>query len=36
VVPGNRVLEHDLTIVTRNVKHFISLVVTVLNPWEAI
>jgi toxin FitB len=28
-------LEHDLTLVTRNVKDFASLGVTILNPWEA-
>ena len=27
-------LEHDLTLVTRNVKDFASLGVSVLNPWE--
>jgi predicted nucleic acid-binding protein len=26
-------LEHDLTVVTRNVKHFAGLGVTLLNPW---
>lgn len=26
-------LEHDLTVVTRNVKHFAGLGVTVFNPW---
>ncbi len=29
-------LEHGLTIVTRNVRDFIGLGVTVLNPWDAI
>jgi predicted nucleic acid-binding protein len=29
-------LEHDLTVVTRNVKDFAGLGVTVLNPWEAV
>jgi predicted nucleic acid-binding protein len=28
-------LEHDLTLVTRNVKHFARLGVPLLNPWEA-
>jgi len=28
-------LEHDLTLVTRNVKDFARLGVTILNPWEA-
>ena len=28
-------LEHDLTVVTRNVKDFARLGVTVFNPWEA-
>lgn len=28
-------LEHDLTLVTRNVKDFVGLEVTVVNPWEA-
>jgi predicted nucleic acid-binding protein len=28
-------LEHDLTLVTRNVKDYASLGVTILNPWEA-
>lgn len=28
-------LEHDLTLVTRNVKDFISLGVRLLNPWDA-
>jgi predicted nucleic acid-binding protein len=28
-------LEHDLTVVTRNVKDFAGLGVTVLNPWAA-
>jgi predicted nucleic acid-binding protein len=28
-------IEHDLTIVTRNVKDFTGLGVSVLNPWEA-
>ena len=28
-------LHHDLTIVTRNVKDFAGLGVTVFNPWEA-
>jgi predicted nucleic acid-binding protein len=27
-------LEHDLTIVTRNVKDFAGLGVTIFNPWE--
>jgi predicted nucleic acid-binding protein len=27
-------LEHDLTVVTRNVKHFAGLGVTVFNPWD--
>jgi len=27
-------LEHGLTVVTRNVKHFVGLGVTILNPWE--
>jgi toxin FitB len=26
-------LEHDLTVVTRNVKDFVHVGVTVLNPW---
>jgi len=26
-------LEHDLTLVTRNVKDFANLGVTILNPW---
>jgi predicted nucleic acid-binding protein len=29
-------LEHDLTVVTRNVKDFASLGVTVFNPWDAV
>jgi toxin FitB len=29
-------LEHDLTIVTRNVKDFAALAVTIFNPWDAI
>jgi len=29
-------LEHDLTIVTRNVKDFVCLGVTVFNPWDAL
>ena len=29
-------LEHGLTIVTRNVRDFIGLGVTVLNPWDTI
>jgi predicted nucleic acid-binding protein len=29
-------LEHDLTVVTRNVRDFAGLGVTVLNPWEAV
>ena len=29
-------LEHDLTIVTRNVKDFVGLGVTVFNPWDVI
>ena len=29
-------LEHDLTVVTRNVKDFAGLGVTVLNPWDAV
>jgi predicted nucleic acid-binding protein len=28
-------LEHDLTLVTRNVKDFVGIEVTILNPWEA-
>jgi predicted nucleic acid-binding protein len=28
-------LEHDLTVVTRNVKDFAGLGVRVLNPWDA-
>ena len=28
-------LEHDLSIVTRNVKDFEQLGVTIVNPWEA-
>ena len=28
-------IEHDLTVVTRNVKDFAGLGVTVLNPWDA-
>jgi predicted nucleic acid-binding protein len=28
-------LEHDLTVVTRNVKDFAGLGVTVFNPWDA-
>ncbi|MDQ2945341.1 MAG: type II toxin-antitoxin system VapC family toxin [Acidobacteriota bacterium] len=27
-------LEHDLTLVTRNVKDFVGLSVSILNPWE--
>jgi len=27
-------LEHDLTLVTRNVKHFAGLGVAVFNPWD--
>ena len=27
-------LEHDLTLVTRNVKDFVGLEVTIVNPWE--
>jgi predicted nucleic acid-binding protein len=27
-------LEHDLTVVTRNVRHFEDLGVTIFNPWE--
>jgi predicted nucleic acid-binding protein len=27
-------LEHDLTLVTRNVRDFVGLGVTILNPWE--
>ena len=29
-------LEHDLAIVTRNVKDFAGLVVPVFNPWDAV
>jgi predicted nucleic acid-binding protein len=29
-------LEHDLTVVTRNVKDFAGLGVTVFNPWDAL
>ena len=29
-------LEHDLTVVTRNVKDYASLGVTVFNPWDAV
>jgi predicted nucleic acid-binding protein len=29
-------LEHDLTVVTRNVKDFADLGLTVLNPWDAV
>jgi toxin FitB len=29
-------LEHDLTIVTRNVKDFAGLGVTIFNPWDAV
>ncbi len=29
-------LEHDLAIVTRNVKDFAALDVTIFNPWDAI
>ena len=29
-------LEHGLTVVTRNVKHFAGLGVTVFNPWDAL
>ena len=29
-------LEHDLTLVTRNVKDFAGLGVTLLNPWDAV
>lgn len=28
-------LEHDLTLVTRNVKDFVSLGVTIFNPWDS-
>lgn len=28
-------LEHDLTIVTRNVRDFAGLGVTIYNPWES-
>jgi len=28
-------IEHDLTLVTRNVKDFAGLGVTIFNPWEA-
>jgi predicted nucleic acid-binding protein len=28
-------LEHDLTLVTRNVKDFVGLEVAILNPWDA-
>jgi predicted nucleic acid-binding protein len=27
-------LEHDLTVVTRNVRHFEDLGFTIFNPWE--
>ena len=27
-------LEHDLTLITRNIKHFASLGLSILNPWE--
>jgi predicted nucleic acid-binding protein len=27
-------LEHDLTLVTRNVKDFAGITVTILNPWK--
>jgi len=29
-------LEHDLTLVTRNVKDFAGLGVVLLNPWDAV
>jgi predicted nucleic acid-binding protein len=29
-------LEHGLTLVTRNLKHFIGLGVSVFNPWDLI
>jgi toxin FitB len=29
-------LEHDLTLVTRNVKDFAGLGVTLFNPWDAV
>jgi len=29
-------LEHDLTVVTRNVKDFAGLGVAVFNPWDAV
>jgi toxin FitB len=29
-------LEHDLTVVTRNVRDFAGLGVTILNPWDAV
>jgi predicted nucleic acid-binding protein len=29
-------LEHDLTLITRNVKDFAGLGVTVFNPWDAV
>jgi predicted nucleic acid-binding protein len=29
-------LEHDLTLVTRNVKDFAGLSVVLLNPWDAV
>lgn len=29
-----RILEHDLTVVTRNVRDFEGLGVEVLNPWD--
>jgi predicted nucleic acid-binding protein len=28
-------LEHDLTLVTRNVKDFVGLGVPIINPWES-
>jgi len=28
-------IEHDLTLVTRNVRDFVGLEVTIVNPWEA-
>jgi predicted nucleic acid-binding protein len=28
-------LEHDLTLVTRNVKDFVGLEIAIVNPWEA-
>lgn len=28
-------LEYDLTLVTRNVKDFVALSITIINPWEA-